>query len=329
MDSLTTFCVDGPFPIFSNVYKIITGEDGSLPVVDYHYRGLCRFCYFGGVTVYLGSLLPDWRHNNQCGGRVTHLILLFPTFTEILPPSKKLGNFLRFAEGLYSIPINMAYSGYQIAGIVILVIAILLIIAGVVLVAIDQSNNRTSEWWVYAILVIGFIGLIIGIALFFIPRPKTSLEKRMEAVGSLPPTTPRACPARQPTATIYTGLPQPAAGPRTVTVSNDVLQALSPAEIEKLAEEGIAVRTPYSAVSKYISPIERDELIGRGVMGGAPPVGLIRPPQPSPGLAPAAGAGGGIMPSGAPELAGATPVTTTAAGTYYRTSNGQLLLCRQ
>jgi hypothetical protein len=152
----------------------------------------------------------------------------------------------------------------------------------------------------------------------------------MEAVGSLPPTTPRPCPPKQPTATIYTGLPQPAAGPRTVTVSNDVLQALSPAEIEKLAEEGIAVRTPYSEVSKYLSPIERDQLVGRGLMGGAtPPAGLIPPVQPSPAFGAPQAAGGGIMPAGAPELSGAVPVTTTAAGTYYRTPGGQMLLCRQ
>lgn len=74
----------------------------------------------------------------------------------------------------------MAWSGYQIAGVIVILIGIALLIAGVVILALDQSNQKTSEWWVWALIIIGVIGLIVGIALFFIPSPKTALEEQYE-----------------------------------------------------------------------------------------------------------------------------------------------------
>jgi len=74
----------------------------------------------------------------------------------------------------------MAWTEYQTAGVVVIVIGIILMIAGVVVLALDQSNQKTSEWWVWALIVIGVIGLIVGIALFFIPSPKTALEEQLE-----------------------------------------------------------------------------------------------------------------------------------------------------
>ena len=74
----------------------------------------------------------------------------------------------------------MAWTGYQTAGVVVIIIGIILLIAGVVILALDQSNQKTSEWWVWALIVIGVIGLIVGIALFFIPSPKTALEEQLE-----------------------------------------------------------------------------------------------------------------------------------------------------
>jgi len=74
----------------------------------------------------------------------------------------------------------MAWTGYQTAGVIVIIIGIILLIAGVVILALDQSNQKTSEWWVWALIVIGVIGLIVGIALFFIPSPKTALEEQLE-----------------------------------------------------------------------------------------------------------------------------------------------------
>lgn len=75
---------------------------------------------------------------------------------------------------------KMAWTGYQIAGVIVILIGIALLIAGVVILALDQSNQKTSEWWVWALIIIGVIALIVGIALFFIPSPKTALEEQYE-----------------------------------------------------------------------------------------------------------------------------------------------------
>lgn len=74
----------------------------------------------------------------------------------------------------------MTWSGYQIAGTIVSFLGIALLIAGVVILALDENNQKTSEWWVWALIIIGVIGLIVGIALFFIPSPKTALEEQYE-----------------------------------------------------------------------------------------------------------------------------------------------------
>jgi len=86
----------------------------------------------------------------------------------------------------------MAWSGYQIGGTVVIFIGIILLIAGIVVLAIDQNNQNTSEWWVWALIVIGVIALLVGIGLFFIPPAQTDLEKRLELPTDCPePVQPR------------------------------------------------------------------------------------------------------------------------------------------
>lgn len=70
----------------------------------------------------------------------------------------------------------MAFTGYQIGGMIVIIIGIILLIAGIIILAIDQSNQKTSEWWVWALIVIGVIALLVGICLFFIPSPIPSAE---------------------------------------------------------------------------------------------------------------------------------------------------------
>jgi hypothetical protein len=80
----------------------------------------------------------------------------------------------------------MSLSSYQWAGVVVLIIAIILLVIGIIILALDQSNQKQSEWWVWALIVIGVIGVIIGIALFFIPSPKTMLEEKLESMTGRP-----------------------------------------------------------------------------------------------------------------------------------------------
>jgi len=75
---------------------------------------------------------------------------------------------------------KMAWSGYQIGGTFAIFIGIILLIAGIVVLAIDQNNQKTSEWWVWALIVIGVIALLVGIGLFFIPPAQTDLEKSLK-----------------------------------------------------------------------------------------------------------------------------------------------------
>lgn len=91
----------------------------------------------------------------------------------------------------------MTWSGYQIAGTIVSFLGIALLIAGVVILALDESNQKTSEWWVWALIITGVIGLIVGIALFFIPSPKTALEEQYELR--------KPCPNAAPGAAVYPG----------------------------------------------------------------------------------------------------------------------------
>lgn len=87
----------------------------------------------------------------------------------------------------------MALTGYAIGGIVMIVVGIILLIAGIIVLAIDQSNQTVSEWWVWALIVVAVIALLVGIALFFIPEPKTNMEKTKMEVDPCNPC-PKACP---------------------------------------------------------------------------------------------------------------------------------------
>lgn len=80
----------------------------------------------------------------------------------------------------------MAWSGYQIGGTFVIFIGIILLIAGIVVLAIDQNNQKTSEWWVWALIVIGVIALLVGIGLFFIPPAQTDLEKSLKMQPDCP-----------------------------------------------------------------------------------------------------------------------------------------------
>lgn len=80
----------------------------------------------------------------------------------------------------------MAWSNYQIGGTFVIFIGIILLIAGIVVLAIDQNNQKTSEWWVWALIVIGVIALLVGIGLFFIPPAQTDLEKSLKMQPDCP-----------------------------------------------------------------------------------------------------------------------------------------------
>lgn len=80
----------------------------------------------------------------------------------------------------------MAWSSYQIGGSFVIFIGIILLIAGIVVLAIDQNNQKTSEWWVWALIVIGVIALLVGIGLFFIPPAQTDLEKSLKMQPDCP-----------------------------------------------------------------------------------------------------------------------------------------------
>lgn len=106
----------------------------------------------------------------------------------------------------------MALTGYAIGGIVMIFVGIVLLIAGVVLLAIDQSNQTVSQWWVWALIVIGIIALLVGIALFFIPKPKTGTETYMSKTNPSMVDPCNPCPQPCPPPPKYVNLqpcPQP------------------------------------------------------------------------------------------------------------------------
>ncbi len=74
----------------------------------------------------------------------------------------------------------MVWTDYSTGGTIVIIIGIVLLIAGIVILALDQSSQKVSEWWVWALIVIGVIALLVGICLFFIPSPRTLLEKHLQ-----------------------------------------------------------------------------------------------------------------------------------------------------
>lgn len=88
----------------------------------------------------------------------------------------------------------MTWTPYKTAGIIVIIIGVILLIAGVIELAIDQSNQTTSEWWVWGLIVIGVIALLVGICLFFIPAPLTPLEERLQRQDPcMPPSMADPC----------------------------------------------------------------------------------------------------------------------------------------
>ncbi len=80
----------------------------------------------------------------------------------------------------------MVWTDYSTGGTIVIIIGIVLLIAGIVVLGLDQNNQKVSEWWVWALIVIGVIALLVGICLFFIPSPKTLLEKHLQDPDCLP-----------------------------------------------------------------------------------------------------------------------------------------------
>nr|QBK92252.1 MAG: hypothetical protein LCPAC304_05990 [Pithovirus LCPAC304] len=74
----------------------------------------------------------------------------------------------------------MVWTDYSTGGTIVIIIGIVLLIAGIIILALDQSSQKVSEWWVWALIVIGVIALLVGICLFFIPSPRTLLEKHLQ-----------------------------------------------------------------------------------------------------------------------------------------------------
>ena len=80
----------------------------------------------------------------------------------------------------------MVWTDYSTGGTIVIIIGIVLLITGIVILALDQNNQKVSEWWVWALIVIGVIALLVGICLFFIPSPKTLLEQHLQDPDCLP-----------------------------------------------------------------------------------------------------------------------------------------------
>ncbi len=80
----------------------------------------------------------------------------------------------------------MVWTDYSTGGTIVIIIGIVLLITGIVILALDQNNQKVSEWWVRALCVIGVIALLLGICLFFIPSPKSLLEQHRQDPDCLP-----------------------------------------------------------------------------------------------------------------------------------------------